>query len=199
MKENTENHLKLACEKLQEFEVLSAVNTANVKELEAEMVTAKKKIAELSEAVQKTNGLQGMIYNKIALTDEKLNEVPEKDEVDSLIGEVKELQHEKFLEVQDEVSELRIFVNEGLKSLKSAIFKLRHQSVLDLQENIYLQSQIAQISDETHRDKMLLHECRDKLTAYQEWWRKAKFVLFCTFFLVVFLLLSLQSHKAGNG
>ena len=209
-------------DELSGLQVLSTVNATNVKELEAEMVTAKKKIAELSEAVKKTNGLQGMIYNKIALTDEKLNELPEKDEVDALTGKIKVLkvlQDEKLLEVQDKVSELQIFVNRGLQSLQSqvsgtkakvftleaAIFKLRDQRQSDLQENSFLRGRIAQfrqelqdLCNETHKDKMLLHECCDKLTAHQEWWRKVKFVLFCIFFLVVFLLLMLQSHKEGN-
>ena len=118
MQENTEHHLKLACEKLQEFQVLSTVNTANLEELEVEMVTAKRKIAELSEAVTETNGMQGLIYNKIALTDDKLNQLPKKDEVDALIGEVKELQDEKLLEVQDKVSGLRVLSTVNTANVK---------------------------------------------------------------------------------
>ena len=209
MKENTENHLKLACEKLQEFQLLSTVNTANVKELEAEMVTAKKKISELSEAVTKTNWLQGLINNKIALTGEKLNELPEKDEVDALIGEVKELQDEKLSEVQGEVSDLQIFVNrwlQGLQSqvsgtktkvltLKAAICKLRDQGQSDRQENSFKRSQIAQMREE-------LRAVRDELSASQQWWQSVIFVFEVVsvfiFFLVLWLLSSLQSQKGES-
>ena len=220
VKTNTEHHLKLACEKLQEFQVLSTVNTANVKELEAEMVTAKKKIAELSEAVMKSNELQEL-HDKIFLTDEKLQELPEKDELDALIEEVKELKDKKLLKLQNVVNELQTCVNRRLQNLpgevsgtktkvqklETAISKLRDQRQLDREDlERFVWSQILQIRTEleyfyaeTRRDRILSRECRDKLTAYQEWWRKVKFVLFCIFFLVVFLvLLSLQSHMEGN-
>ena len=219
VKTNTEHHLKLACEKLQEFQVLSTVNTANVKELEAEMVTAKKKIAELSEAVMKSNELQEL-HDKFFLTDEKLQELPEKDELDALIEEVKELKDKKLLKLQNVVNELQTCVNRRLQNLpgevsgtktkvqklETAISKLRDQGHSDREdlERIVL-SQTGQIKrelrylhNETHTDKMLLHECRDKLIAYQEWWEKVKFTLFCIFILVLCLLSSLQSPKEGN-
>ena len=122
MKTNTEFHLKLACEKLQEFQALSTVNTANVTELQAEMFSANKKIEDLSEAVLKSEGLQEL-RDKIAVTNETLNKLQAKDdrntldglsaiqaEVDALLKEVKELKKDvcyekkKCLELQDALS-----------------------------------------------------------------------------------------------
>ena len=220
MKENTEHHLKLACEKLQEFQVLSTANTAHVKELEAEMVTANKKITELSEAAMKSNELQELL-DKIDLIDEKLNELPESDEVDALIEDVKELKDKKLLKLQDAVNELQKCVSRRLQNLpdevsgtktkvqklETAISKLRDQGNSDreeLESFVWVQmpqirGELRHLRDETHNDKMLLHECRDKLAAYQEWWENLKTVLFYIFVLVLCLLAKIiRSITEGN-
>ena len=207
VKELQDEKLLEVQDKVSGLRVLSTVNTANVKELEAEIATTKKKITELSEAVMKNSGLQAMIYNKIALTDEKLNELPEKDEVDSLIAAVKVLQGEKLLEVQDEVSELQIRVYRGLQSLQrqvsgteTKVLTLRNQRQSDRQQNNHLWSrmrdELRDLRDETDRDKILLQEVRDQLSASQQWWQRIVFV-FQVVSVIVFLLVCLSGLSPG--
>ena len=103
VKASTESHLKLACEKLQEFQALSTLNAADVKELQTQMASGNKRIKELSEAVLKSEGLQEL-RDKIAVTNETLQELQRRGdgkttdrlsapqtEVNALIKEIKEL------------------------------------------------------------------------------------------------------------
>ena len=209
MKRNTENHLKLACEKLQEFQVLSTVNTAHVKELEAEMVTAKKKITKLSEAVMKNSGLQELL-DKLALADKKLNELPEKNEVKSLLKEVKELKDEKLLKLQNTVNELqklvpknnRLKVLQGvvtgckmkLDKLETATSELREQGQSDREEisdlssqNLEIRRELRYLRDETQNDRSLLQRVRDQLSAYQDPWGKVLIFVYCVILIVGYL------------
>ncbi len=121
-KRNTESHLKLACERLQELQVSSTLTAANFEEVQTEMVTAMKKIKELSEAVLKNEGLQDL-REKIAGTNEKLQELQNRedafdrlsalqDEFDVIKKKVKELSKNvssdgKLLELQDAISGLQ--------------------------------------------------------------------------------------------
>ena len=124
LKANTECHLKLACRKLQEFQALSTVNTANVTELQTEIVSAKRKIEDLSKAVLKSEDIQEL-RDKIAVTNERLRELRRKGdekkvdgiqtiqpEVITLMKEVKELKKDvandkRLMDLQDAVNELK--------------------------------------------------------------------------------------------
>ena len=121
-KTNAESHLKLACEKLQDFQALSAANTANIKELQAEIFNANERIKELSEIVLKSEGLQEL-REEITAANAKLHELQRKDdgktvddlltlqsEVNALNKDFKELKidfsndKKRLLELQDAVS-----------------------------------------------------------------------------------------------
>ena len=141
MKRSTESHLKLACERLQELQVSSALSVANIKEMQAEMVTTMKKSKELSDAVLKRRG-QGLqdLRDKIAETNKKLEELQSKenanDKLSALQTEVviinkqlKELSgnvpnDEKLSEFHDAINKLQTLmprINSQLQDLRSEV------------------------------------------------------------------------------
>ena len=122
VKRNKESHLKLACERLKELQFSSTLTTANIEEVQTEMVSAMKKIKELSEVVLNSGGLQNL-HDKIVVTNEKLQDLQSRkdandtglaalqDEVVAIKKEVKELSNVssngRFVELQDEVNKLQ--------------------------------------------------------------------------------------------
>ncbi|KAJ7353888.1 hypothetical protein OS493_031595 [Desmophyllum pertusum] len=141
VKRSTESHLKLACERLQELQVSSALSVANIKEMQAEMVTTMKKSKELSDAILKRRG-QGLqdLRDKIAETNKKLEELQSKenanDKLSALQTEVviikkqlKELSgnvpnDEKLSEFHDAINKLQTLmprINSQLQDLRSEV------------------------------------------------------------------------------
>jgi len=129
VKANTESHLKLACEKLQEFQALSTLNAADVKELQTQMASGNKRIKELSEAVLKSEELQEF-RDKIAVTNETLQELQRRGdgkttdrlsalqtEDNALIKEIKELKKD-LANDRKKLLELQQTVSYGLKDLR---------------------------------------------------------------------------------
>ncbi|XP_068751773.1 TNF receptor-associated factor 5-like isoform X2 [Montipora capricornis] len=184
-KTSTESHLQLACEKLAEFQALSTVNTATVKELEARMVTANKKIAKLSQVFV---GLR----DKISLTNEKLTELQTHDEAQE--SQQHEFSDEKLLKLNDAVNELQKLVpkynrlqnlpaeftgtQKKLQHLEAAVSNL-DQGKYDSQEASALWNKVTQITselrklqDDTHRDRSLLEDVRGQFSALRENSRK---------------------------
>lgn len=122
VKANTDSHLKLACEKLQEFQASSAVNGEDVKELQAEIAKANKRIEKLSQLVLTNEWLQEL-REKVAITDEKVQELQRNDddktnqgrftlrsEFNTVVKQFKELKsrasndRKRLLELEDSVS-----------------------------------------------------------------------------------------------
>lgn len=122
VKRNTECHLKLACERLQELQALSSIATASIEDVQTEMMTAMNKIKELSEVVLKSGDLQDL-RDKIVTTNAKLQELQSKEntnerltaiqgEVVAIKKEIKELSRNvpdygKLRELQDEIDKLQ--------------------------------------------------------------------------------------------
>lgn len=125
VKASTASHLKLACEKLQEFRALSSVNTINIKQLEAQMDTANKKITNLSEIfLKRIESLQELRDRQMALTEKKLNELEKRDE--KLRDAVNELQIlvPKCNRVQHQLREEFTCTKGKLQELEEAFSKL---------------------------------------------------------------------------
>ena len=197
-KTSTESHLKLACEKLEEFQALSTVNTATVKELEAQMVTSNKKITKLSQVVVE-------LRDKISMADEKLTELQTQDEAQE--SQHREFSDEKLLELHDAVNELQKLVpkykrlqnlpaeftgiKNKLQNLEAAVSKLRqgkcdsHEASALWNEVFLISIELGKLQDETHRDRSLLEDVRGQFSALRENSRKAGLI---DFIMIVFFV-----------
>ncbi|XP_068751774.1 TNF receptor-associated factor 5-like [Montipora capricornis] len=184
-KTSTESHLKLACEKLAEFQALSTVNRGTVKELEAQMVISNKKITKLSQVVVE-------LRDKISLADEKLTELQTQDEAQE--SPHHEFSDEKLLELHDAVNELQKLVpkykrlqnlpaeftgiKNKLQNLEAAVSKLRqgkcdsHEASALWNEVTLITIELGKLQDETHRDRSLLEDVRGQFSALRENSRK---------------------------
>ena len=105
LKENTELHLKMACEKLREFQDLLEGNVGNVKEIQASVVEADRRISDLYGTIRQSNMvLEELLQNRVGLLAKVLNDLQREQrdinnkhdvlqfEVDSLNSEVEELE-----------------------------------------------------------------------------------------------------------
>ena len=203
IKTSKESHLKLACEKLEEFQALSTVNTATVKELEAQMVTANKKITKLSQVVVE-------LRDKISLTDEKLTELQTEDKVQE--SQQHEFSDKKLLELHDAVNELQKLVPKynRLQNLPAEFAgtkkKLQHleaavsnfdQGKYDSKKASALRNKVTQITselrklqDDTNRDRSFLEDVRGQFSALRENSRKAGLIDFIVMVFFVWWLLT---------
>ena len=135
VKRNTESHLKLACERLQELQASSVLTKASIKDEQTKMVTVMKKIKELSEGVIKSEALQVLLDNEIAAINKKLPKLQSKDDATdrrlsalqadavTIKKEVKE-STEKLSSTDETLSKLRDDVNElqdGLQDLRGVV------------------------------------------------------------------------------
>lgn len=157
VKKNSEFHLKLACERLQELRVSSTLTAASIQEVQTETATAMKKIKELSDAVLKSEGLQDL-SDRVAERKEKLQELQSRedasdrlsalqDDVFSIKKEVKELSRNvsvnaKLLELQDEINNLQKLIprvnvvagtNKKLQQQQEANASLKKENSANLQ------------------------------------------------------------------
>ncbi len=108
LKKNTESHLKLACERLQQLQDSSTLATASIQEVQTEMVTAMTKIKELSEEVRKSADLQDARNNTTAtwLSSLKVDVETTKTKVAELTEELSSTD-EWLSEVKDDVNKLQ--------------------------------------------------------------------------------------------
>lgn len=122
LKENTELHLKMACEKLQEFQDLLEGNIGNVKEIQASVVEADRRIIDLYGTIRQSNMvLEELLQNRVGLLDKVLNDLQREQrdinnkqdvlqfEVDSLNSEVEELEERasNLEDLQQEVASIK--------------------------------------------------------------------------------------------
>lgn len=121
LKRDTECHLKLACERLQELQASSTLAAASIEEMQTEMVTAINKNEELSKAVQKSEDLQDSRYKITLVTLSSIQA-----DVDTIKAKVEELKEdlsssdESDSELEDEVNELQELTSR-VDSLQEAI------------------------------------------------------------------------------
>ncbi len=179
VKRNTESHLKLACERLQELQVSSTLTKANIEEMQTEIVTAMKKIKALSEAVQKSESLQVSLCDKIAAINKKLPKFQSRDDatdgrlsalkadVASMNTKVEELaenlssKDETLSELIDDVTELRVLLRAAF-TLQSA------QGTLNT--NLQNMQEAMTKYQETNRDRKILSEID-----YAKWELRSEF------------------------
>ena len=129
----TESHLELACGRLQELQVSSTAITATVERMQAEMVTASKKIEELSNAAQKSEGVQDL-HEKITLTNKKLKELQTKKDVFELTSGLEAVRAEvgvirTQMEALSEKDKKLVELREAVISLQKKIQKIDSQQV----------------------------------------------------------------------
>ncbi|XP_078352420.1 TNF receptor-associated factor 6-like [Oculina patagonica] len=170
LKRNTESHLKLACERLQELQDSSTLTTASIEEMQTEIVTAVKKIKELSEEVLNSEGLQDSLCDKIAAINKKLPKFQSRDDatdgrlsalktdVVTMKTEVAELTEElpstdgTLSAVQDDITELqklipRVDSLQGLRGEVVGAVKIELQKLLE--------STVTKLNE---RDRIMLDE-----------------------------------------
>ncbi|XP_068688041.1 TNF receptor-associated factor 5-like [Montipora foliosa] len=203
VKTSKESHLKLACEKLEEFQALSTVNTATVKELEAQMVTANKTITKLSQVVVE-------LRDKISLTDEKLTELQTEDKVQE--SQQHEFSDKKLLELHDAVNELQKLVpkynrlqnlpaefagtKKKLQHLEAAVSnfdqgKYNSKKASALRNKVtQITSELRKLQDDTNRDRSFLEDVRGQFSALRENSRKAGLIDFIVMVFFVWWLVT---------
>ena len=78
LKENTELHLKMACEKLREFQDLLEGNVGNVREIQVRVVEANRWISDLYGTIRQSNMVQESLQNRVGLLDKDLKDLKHK-------------------------------------------------------------------------------------------------------------------------
>lgn len=111
----------------------STAITATVERMQAEMVTASKKIEELSNAAQKSEGVQDL-HEKITLTNKKLKELQTKKDVFELTSGLEAVRTEvgvirTQMEALSEKDKKLVELREAVISLKKKIHKIDSQQV----------------------------------------------------------------------
>ncbi len=155
LKKNTESHLKLACERLQQLQDSTTLSTASIQEVQTEMVTAMTKIKELSEAVLNSEGQQDSLCDKIAAINKKLPKFQSRDDVTdgrlsglkadvvTMKTEVKDLTEElsstdgTLFAVQDDITELQKLIPkvDSLQGLRGEVVGAVNMEIQKLQES----------------------------------------------------------------
>lgn len=78
LKEYTELHLEMACEKLREFQDLLEGNVGNVREIQASVVEADRGISHLYGTIRQSNMVQESLQNRVGLLDKDLKDLKHK-------------------------------------------------------------------------------------------------------------------------
>ena len=199
MKESTELHLKMTCEKLREFQNLLEGNVGNVEEIQANVVEANRRISDLSGAVRQSNlVLQELLQDRVGLSDKVLNDLrkeqsdindkqdalqSEVDSLDKKVGEFEErASNDKawlqssingFEDLQQEVmSVIRCQKNHSL-SLQSLSKRVSHD-VTGLQNSINdgledLQQELASIESRQNSHYWKLEDLTKRVSNERAW------------------------------
>lgn len=78
LKENTELHLKMACEKLREFQDLLEGNVGNVKQIQASVVKADKRIGDISDKQETLQSEFDSLDNNVRDLEERVSDLRQK-------------------------------------------------------------------------------------------------------------------------
>ena len=137
VKENTEAHLALACKRLQEFQVLLAVNFNDIKEIQASIGNTDpdkslvSEIKDLSGSIRLSNRSVQELRSKVFELENTINDLPGEElalqsEVDTLDEEFQELK----LDVQNDKNRLQNSMSYGFQDLRReiALIKKSQQS-----------------------------------------------------------------------
>ncbi|XP_068682704.1 TNF receptor-associated factor 6-like isoform X1 [Montipora foliosa] len=128
VKENTEAHLALACKRLQEFQVLLAVNFNNIKEIQASIgntdpdISLASEIKDLSGSIRLSNRFVQQLRSKVFELENTINDLPGEElalqsEVDTLDEEFQELK----LDVQNDKNRLQHSMSYGFQGVRREI------------------------------------------------------------------------------
>ena len=150
LKENTELHLKMACEKLREFQDLLVGNVGNVKEIQTSVVEADRRIGDISDK-------QDTLQSEFDSLDDEVRELKERvsdlEDLQREIASIKSRQNNH----NRKLDQLTARVSNDRAMLKNSMDSRLH----DLQDSVRLNfesysSRLTELVDQQQYDRNLM-------------------------------------------